>query len=161
MTSSGFFLSITKKANLLFWVTTFQDLMHLYREAHPATMEDKMIEARNLILGYGEHVRNKDLGSILDSLSDDATFFIPNIPVLAGKDAINEFYEFRFQGAHFAFDLTITDEKFVSDVIFINGRMERTVSPNNMPANTSQHDFSFILKRDDNDHLKIWQIRVV
>ena len=122
-------------------------------------MDALLSEARELVLQYGEYVRGKDLDAIMRSLCEDAHFEILHRPLIEGKEAIQHFYEENFALGSYSFEFQFTDEKNVSDVIFINGLMEKIETPQGQPSETIKFIFSFILKKEDGV-LKIWQCRV-
>ena len=122
-------------------------------------MDDIITQARAVILQYGEYVQEKDLNAIMRSLCEDAHFEILNRPLIEGKEAIYRFYEDNFALGSYRFEFTFTDSKNVSDVVFINGVMEKIETPQGQHSESIKFVFSFILKKEDGE-LKIWQCRV-
>ena len=122
-------------------------------------MEDILSEARKLVLQYGEYVKGKDLDAIMRSLCEDAHFEILHRPLIEGKEAIYDFYKENFDRGGYSFEFEFTDDKNVSDVVFLNGEMTRIQTPEGQASEAIKFNFSFILKKED-DQLKIWQCRV-
>ena len=118
-----------------------------------------MSEARKLVLQYGEYVKGKDLDAIMRSLCEDAHFEILHRPLIEGKEAIYDFYKENFDRGGYSFEFEFTDDKNVSDVVFLNGEMTRIQTPEGQASEAIKFNFSFILKKED-DQLKIWQCRV-
>ena len=121
-------------------------------------MDELLAEARTLVMQYSGYVQEKNLDAIMESLCEDAHFEILHRSPVTGKEAIREFYELNFAGGGYSFNVEITDEKSVSDVVFINGVMDRIHTPEGQASEAIKMNFSFILKKVDG-HLKVWQCR--
>ena len=124
-------------------------------------MELTLDHARSLVMAYREHIFSKNLDAILDALTDDAMLQLTGQQELSGKEAIGNFYRQCFATDQYDFQLNITDEKIVSDLVFINGHMTRVSEKAGQPDDVDNLDFSFILKRDKGKTPKIWKIRIV
>lgn len=122
-------------------------------------MEELLTEARTLVLQYGGYVKEKNLEAIMEALCDDAHFEILQRSPIAGKETIRAFYEHNFAKGGYSFNLKITDEKTVSEVVFINGVMEKIHTPEGQASEEIRMNFSFILKKEEGQ-LKVWQCRV-
>ena len=121
-------------------------------------MEELLAEAKALVLKYGDYVQEQNLTAILESICEDAHFEILQRSPIAGKEAIREFYESNFAEGSFSFNVEITDEKSVSDIVFISGVMNRIHTSEGQASESIKMNFSFVLKKED-ERLKIWQCR--
>ncbi|MDG2176316.1 MAG: hypothetical protein P8M72_09345 [Gammaproteobacteria bacterium] len=121
-------------------------------------MEELLAEAKTLVMQYDDYVQEQNLAAIMASLCEDDHFEILQRSPITGKETIGEFYESNFSEGGFSFKVEITDEKTVSDIVFIGGVMNRIHTPEGQSSESIKMNFSFALKKEDG-RLKIWQCR--
>lgn len=123
-------------------------------------MEELIAVAKTMVINYADDVAKQNLDGILAALSDDVHFQMHDKISFEGKPMVRDFYEKSFAEGDLEFSHEFTNEKAVSDVIFISGKQNKKLTPTGQKAENYTYDFSFILKKVEGE-LKIWQLRVV
>ena len=123
-------------------------------------MDELITAAKTIVINYADDVANQNLDGMLAVLSDDVHFQMHEIISLEGKPMVRKFYEKSFAEGDLEFSHEFTDEKAVSDLIFINGRLNKKLIQVGKPVESNTYDFSFILKKVE-DGMRIWQLRVI
>tara|TARA_B110000305_G_C19405672_1_gene622592 strand:- start:1455 stop:1826 length:372 start_codon:yes stop_codon:yes gene_type:complete len=123
-------------------------------------MDEKILQARTMVIQYAGNVAKKNINDILNALTEDVQFKLHNSIDLEGKSQVRDFYDKSFAEGNYTFNHEFLDEKVVADLIFINGKQNKKYTPVGKQVEITSYDFFFILKKEAGE-LKLWQLRVV